>query len=488
MRSDFNWSSCMSTLSSSVGRTRNLIAFTLVGGMSLTTLSALAQSPAPAKQVSPPASANIDHALALSQAFKDVSKAVAPSVVSIKSVMTMESRFTGTPDNGQLQPDLPFDEDMLRRFFGGQLPEGMEAPQPPRERQGQGTGVVAREDGYVITNNHVVDGATELTVKLSDDREYPATVVGTDVESDLAVIKIDASGLVPAKFGDSDSLEVGEWVLAMGSPFGLEHTVTAGIVSAKGRANMGLATFEDFIQTDAAINPGNSGGPLVNLFGQVVGINTAISSRTGAYSGVGFAIPSTMVKTVMNSIIENGSVQRGWLGVSIQDLSKQAREYAGFDGHGVLIAEVIPSSPAQEAGLQDGDIVTAINKTPVNSRNQLLNVVAKIAPGQKADLKIVRDGEPQDIAVTLGDRTTQLAQAGSGSPNGSRGSSRPAATTELGLTVQPLTTEIARQLGATDRKGVVVARLDPNGPAAKALVQAGDVISMVNDQAVSTPD
>jgi len=482
----------MDTRSNRISRSRSLIAFTLIGGMSLASWSMYARAQDSTKPASPVASENLGHALALSQAFRDVSKAVAPSVVSIKSTVAAEPRFSGAPGNGQLQPDLPLDEDMLRRFFGGEIPEGLEMrpggpngqPQP-RERQGQGTGVIAREDGYVITNNHVVDGATEITVKLSDDREYPATVVGTDAESDLAVIKIEASGLIPATFGDSDSLEVGEWVLAMGSPFGLEHTVTAGIVSAKGRANMGLATFEDFIQTDAAINPGNSGGPLVNLYGQVIGINTAISTRSGSNAGVGFAIPSTMVKSVMDSIIESGTVQRGWLGVSIQDLSQQAREYTGYDGQGVLIAEVIPNTPAAAAGLNDGDIVTSINKAPVASRNQLLNVVAMIAPGEHADLKIVRGGQSQNVTVTLGDRSAQLANA---APSTGGRTSKPAPTAELGLTLQPLTPEIARQLGATDRKGVVVAQLDPNGPAAKAGIQAGDVISMVNDHAIANTE
>jgi serine protease Do len=418
----------------------------------------------------------------MSNAFKQVTKALAPAVVHITSTDKIEPVTSGRR-GGQLTPEMPeglspFEDEFFRRFFD-QSP-GM-TPQP-RERVGQGTGVIVKPDGYIVTNNHVVAQADNIKVKLSDDREYEATVVGTDVETDLAVIKIEAEGLTAARFGDSAKLEQGEWVVAIGNPFGLDHTVTAGIVSAKGRNNMGLATFEDFIQTDAAINPGNSGGPLVNLYGEVVGINSAISSRTGGNMGIGFAIPSNMVKSVFESIIETGSVERGWLGVSIQALTEDLAKSFNFEGtQGVLLADVIEDTPAARSGLKAGDIVVKVDSRRTNAPTELLDMVAKTKPGEKVTLEVYRDGKVQTIDVTLGERPAQVAARG--------GESSPSEPVEdLGLRVQTLTPELAQRLGVRDVRGVVITAVESGSPAAQVGLQQGDVIGRVGETPVRSAE
>ena len=428
-------------------------------------------SPVPKEQLA--------HIEALSDAFKTVSRSASASVVNIRSVQRPNRSATPQPS----QP-APFDDDFFRRFFGDDVPEGLREfrfgpDMTPQPRIGEGTGVIVREDGYIVTNNHVIAGATEILVTLNDDSEHTGTVVGADPETDLAVVRIDASGLTPASYGNSDNVEVGEWVLAIGSPLGLQQTVTAGIISAKGRGNLGLADIGDFIQTDAAINPGNSGGPLVNLYGEVVGINTAISTRTGGYMGVGFAIPSNMVKPVVNSIIETGKVQRGWLGVSIQPLTQELARSFEFEGTGVLIGDVLPNTPAHDAGLSAGDIVTQINGRTVSNPNQLLGIVAETPPGKEIQLDVFRDGERRNFTVTLGDRSQQQEQLGR---SGSRRPGAPEQPAEgLGMMVQPLTPEMARQFGLGDRSGVVVERVEPASPAARAGLAAGDVITRVGE-------
>lgn len=429
-----------------------------------------------------PAEAAKAQAHALSDAFRSVYRSTAPSVVNIRSTQRIQL------GENPMTPS-PLEDEFFRRFFGRDLPEGFRFgpnPQmPPPERSGEGTGIVAREDGYLVTNNHVVEGATSIKVRLSDESEYDATVVGTDPETDLAVVKIDISGLTPARFGNSDEIEIGDWVLALGSPLGLEQTMTAGIVSAKGR-NLGRAldiTFQDFIQTDCAINPGNSGGPLVNLNGEVVGINTAISTRTGFYMGVGFAIPSNIAKPVIDTLIEGGIVRRGWLGVQIGPLTPEAAEYAGFEGtRGVLIAEVLPDGPAQTSGVKAGDIVTQINARSVTEPGQLLNIIAATPPGERARLTVFREGKLREINVTLGDRSEQQLTAARPRETPER---QPGAG-ELGIVVRNLTPEIAKRLGAEDREGVVVAHVAVGSIAGDAGVQAGDIVSMVNETKVAT--
>ncbi len=462
---------------------RVLVGLTLFAGLCAPlTIHSSAQTAA-TKQVQP--SIARQHANALSEAFREVYRSTAPSVVNIRSTQRMD---VGNIDEGGELPGNPFNNDQFRRFFGQDAPEGFRqfrfgpSTPTPRERMGEGTGLVVREDGYIVTNNHVVDGATTLKVRLDNETEYDAKVIGTDPETDLAVVKIDASGLSPAHFSNSDSVEIGDWVLALGSPLGLRHTMTAGIVSAKGRGTLGLAEIGDFIQTDCAINPGNSGGPLVNLDGEVVGINTAISTRTGFYMGVGFAIPSNIIKPVITTIIDGGTVKRGWLGVQIGPLSPEAAEYAGFEGtRGVLISDVVPNTPAENAGVKPGDIVTQINGKSVTEPNQLLNTVAASSPGDAAKLTIFRNKKLREINVTLGDRSAkQVANTMTREVPG-----RQPGNFNLGLSIQDMTPDMARQLGVEEKSGVVVTRLSAGSPAAEAGLQTGDVISMVNESPVA---
>jgi serine protease Do len=429
------------------------------------------QSPVPREQ--------LRQAFALSDAFRAVSKSVGPSVVSIRSTQRMDL------GNGPGQR-LPMEEELLRRFFG-QVPDMQELP----PRIGQGSGVIVRPDGYIVTNNHVVENASEIKVQLvGQTEEHDAIVVGTDPESDLAVIRIEnISGLSPVALGDSDALQVGDWVLAIGSPFGYDHSVTAGIVSAKSRRvgiirdPRGHIGFEDFIQTDAAINPGNSGGPLVNLYGEVVGISSAISTRTGANVGIGFAIPSNMVKPVMESIIETGTVRRGALGVGIQSLTPDLAAYQQYPGNtGVVVSQVYPNSAAEKAGIEEGDIVTKLDGQPVSDTPSLMNNIARRAPGETVRVEIFRNGRALTRQVELGERA---AQFGLGSPGRPGGPSAPSTSQELGLTVQNLTPELSQRLNAEDRTGVVVMRVAPDSIAGRSGFSAGDIISKVDDAAIT---
>lgn len=408
----------------------------------------------------------------LSTAFEDVTKALTPSVVNIRSTkkLPVNQRF----------PGLPFEDDsandLLERFFGERLPR--EAPGREYVQRGLGSGVIVTKDGYILTNNHVVDSANQLTVTLSDNRVFEAKVVGTDPKTDLAVVKIEADKLLPAVLGDSDQIRVGEWVLAIGNPFGLAHTVTAGIVSAKGRANMGITDYEDFIQTDAAINPGNSGGPLVNLDGQVIGINTAIASRTGGYQGVGFSIPANLARQIMDSIIDKGKVVRGWVGVAIQNLTPDLAESFGFEStEGVLVGDVSADGPAQKAGLQAGDIILKFNGKAVGDMNQLRNAVAATAPGTRAEVDILRDGKRKALTIEVGELEGQAQMARD--PDGQR--------EDLGMTVQTLTPELARQLRLDGQTtGVVVTSVEPGGVAERCGILPQDVVTSVGGQSVAS--
>ena len=430
------------------------------------------QSPVPREQ--------LRQAFALSDAFREVSKSVGPSVVSIRSAQRVDLGNT----QGQR---LPFEDELFRRFFGDQMPDPSQIP----PRLGQGSGVIVRPDGYIVTNNHVVENATEIKVQLvGQTEEHDAVVVGTDPESDLAVIRVEnVSGLAAATLGDSDALQVGDWVLAIGSPFGYDHSVTAGIVSAKSRRvgiirdPRGNVGFEDFIQTDAAINPGNSGGPLVNLYGEVVGISSAISTRTGANVGIGFAIPSNMVKPVMESIIETGTVRRGALGVGIQPLTPDHAEYQRYEGNsGVVVSQVYPNSAAEKAGIREGDIITKLDGKSVSDTPSLMNNVARRAPGEEVQVEFFRNGRALTRQVQLGERA---AQFGAIPANRNGGTAGPSTSQELGLTVQPLTPELAQRLDAEDRQGVVVARVIPNSIAGRSGLSAGDVISKVGEKDVT---
>jgi serine protease Do len=401
--------------------------------------------------------------------FTDVARKVIPSVVSV----SMERTVPVTQNPFEFFFDDP--------FFGGQGPDGGGPRQQPRNRKesGLGSGFIIDPKGLILTNNHVVEGAQKLTVQLADEREFDAEVVGTDKPSDLALIRIKhpPSGLVPLRFGDSDKLQIGEWVVAVGAPFGLYESVTTGIISAKGRQNTGISTYGNFLQTDAAINPGNSGGPLVNLDGEVVGINTAIYSQSGGYMGIGFAIPVNLARTVEASLAKGGKVVRGWLGVSIQSVSRDMAEALGLkvpEGgavHGALIGDVVPDSPADKAGLKRGDLVTRMQGQDVKDANDLMNRVALLAPGTKADLTVIRGGKEQKITVTVGKRDEEKIAKQEGGANGG-------AVAALGLEAADVNEETRRQyrIGKRVKEGAVVTRVDPDGPAAEAGVREGDVI------------
>ncbi|RME29173.1 MAG: DegQ family serine endoprotease, partial [Candidatus Zixiibacteriota bacterium] len=359
-------------------------------------------------------------------------------------------------------------------------------PQQPHEKQfrqqGLGSGVIVSEDGYILTNNHVVQDADSIWVRTYEGHRYRAKVIGTDPKTDIAVLQIDAKGLPHIEIGDSDDLQVGEMVLAIGSPMSenLAYTVTQGIVSAKGRANVGLADYEDYIQTDAAINPGNSGGPLVDLDGKLVGLNAAIVSRSGGFQGIGFAVPVNMAMRVMNSLITTGKVERGWLGVTIQDVNEKIAQAMGLEEtRGALVGDVLPDSPADKAGVKSGDLIVAVDGHKIESSGQLRSQIASTAPGTTVVLSVIRDGSPMDIRVKLGELPSDLAQA-----------STPGELEDLlGFSVRTLTSELADQYGIDTRmSGVIVTKIDPESNAYQAGVREGDVITTVNRHRVHSSE
>jgi serine protease Do len=419
-------------------------------------------------------SAEAHHVAEFSEAFRAVAKTLRPSVVSIDSVKRAKPvDLRGNRPEMDLPPEFErfFGDDLLKRFKDFKAPEG------GLEQRGLGSGVIVSSDGYIVTNNHVVRGADELSVNLADGRKLDAKVIGTDSATDLAVLKVEATGLTAAKLGSSDAMEVGDWVIALGTPFGLEQTVTAGIISAKGRSSVGITDYEDFLQTDAAINPGNSGGPLVNMNGEVVGINTAIASRTGAYNGIGFAIPSKMVKQVMHSIMENGHVERGWLGAAIQDLNEDLAKSFGFDStDGVLVGDVVKGSPAEKAGLKAGDIVLTFNGKAMHDANELRHAVAATAPNSEAKTVVFRDGARKTLTVTVG--LLEEDAVASLRPGARSGESD--TVSDLGVSVRTLTGELASQLGYDESQtGVVVTEVQPGSLAARAGLREKDVIVAV---------
>jgi serine protease Do len=417
------------------------------------------------------------------KAFASVARSVSPSVVFIQVEASAPARGGMPP--APFGEEWPFNDDFFRRFFGQPKPGAPRgrAPQQAPRAIGQGSGFIFRTDkgllskkSYILTNNHVVQNADKIRVKLSGGREFDATVTGRDALSDVAVIEIKAASLPALPLGDSSKLQVGEWVVAIGNPFGLSNTLTVGVVSATGRTGLGINDYEDFIQTDAAINPGNSGGPLVNLDGEVVGINTAIFSRSGGYMGVGFAIPINMAKRIANQLIEKGEVTRGFLGVVIQPLTPDLATSFGLEQQkGVLIAQVSEESPAAAAGLQQGDVVVAYDGRPVTDPGDFRNRVSLTAPGSRKELTIIRNGEKETVTVTIGKLSDDKVVA--------QGPAHSAQ--EIGLTVQTLTPELAQRYGARPGHGVIVSQVSPGSIAAMAGIQPGTIILQVDRKAVN---
>ncbi len=455
------------------------------------TLVALSTAGAMAWQEAGPAvkrgadTASKEHAENLSRAFRDAAEGILPTVVTIETRTKaqessadkdQENPFEGTPfEDFFNDPQSPFG-----RRFGGR---GFSM----RPREGMGSGVIVDASGIILTNNHVVEGADEVVVRLADGSDYIARDIKTDPDTDLAVLRIEAAQSLPvAQLGDSDSLQIGDWVIAVGNPFGLDQTVSAGIVSGKGR-ELASNQRRNFIQTDAAINPGNSGGPLVSLDGEVVGINTAIASNNGSYQGVGFAIPSNLAKWVMAQLIEKGSVQRAYLGVKIGEITDDLAEVLGVRrGQGVVVGEVLPGTPAAEAGFEEGDIITQFAGKPVSKPRALQELVERSALNSKQQLLVIRDGQPLALVVVVRPlpAESRSGERSSGSRNDPDGPAYEA--NELGIEVVELTPELAKQLGFEGRKGALVRSVAEDSLAAKAGISEGMLILKVGTQKVES--
>jgi serine protease Do len=410
--------------------------------------------------------------------FASIAKEASKAVVGIKAEKNVDIQQYWTI------PDWPFNdffdngENPLERFFQQQQPD-QQRPQN-RMQMAQGSGFIISSDGYILTNNHMVSEAEEVTVQLSDDTEIEAEIIGTDPDSDVAVIKIDRDNLPYLELADSDAIEVGEWVLAVGNPFGFSHSVTAGIISAKGRSGVGVATYEDFIQTDAAINPGNSGGPLLNLKGKVIGINTAIISQSGGSLGIGLAIPSNMAKNIYKQLKEEGQVVRGYLGIMIQDLTPElAKSFDMENTDGVLIPDVTKDSAAEKGGIEKGDIVLELNGEDIENADELLNKVAMIKPDTKIKIVVLRDGKRKTLDVKVGERPSRGQIVSQRQPEDSN------INTQLGMQVQNLTENLAQRLGYEGLNGVVVTRVSPGSPAELGGIESGMLITEVNRKEVN---
>jgi len=436
-----------------------LILTGIVAGFYLSSsLDVQPTSDAQVREVSPESADFLDR---LGLALSEISEAVKPAVVNISTEKTV--KIQDTPF------EHFFDDPFFRRFFGERGgPFG--GPHEYKSRS-LGSGVIVTDDGYILTNNHVIKDADKIKVLLNDKREFEGKVIGKDPKTDLAVIKIDAENLPTLKLGDSDKLNVGSLVIAVGNPYGLNFTVTMGIVSAVGRANVGIADYEDFIQTDAAINPGNSGGALVNTRGELVGINTAIFSTSGGYQGIGFAIPSNMARNVMDNLIKHGKVIRGWLGVTIQDITAEiAKHFDVKTEKGALVSDVVEDSPAEKAGFRRGDIIIRYDGREVRDTYSLRNMVASTTPGSNVTVKVIRNGKEKTLTVKIGELPETMA-----APGEEGGGSALA-----GLSVRELTPELRERYGIPDKvDGVIVAGVAP-GSNMRGKIRPGDVITEIN--------
>lgn len=402
--------------------------------------------------------------------FVALAKKMRPLVVNISTTQVSEGRGAQQEFGNPFGEDDPFN-DFWKRFFGGPLPRG------PQRQRSLGSGFIIDADGTILTNNHVVENAQKILVKLSDEQEYEAKVVGRDTKTDIAIIKVNTkTALTAASLGDSDTLEVGEWVMAIGNPFGLDSTVTSGIVSAKGR-HIGQGPYDNFIQTDASINPGNSGGPLINLRGEVVGINTAIFSRSGGNIGIGFAIPINLVKELLPQLRGKGKVTRGYLGVLIQKVTPEIADSLGMDrGRGALVANVSKDGPAEKAGVKVGDVIIEFDGKEIKDSGDLPIVVARTPVDRKVRMKVLRDKKELQLTVSVGELKDEEVVASAPEKG------------ELGMTVQRLTPQIAESLGLEKAEGVVVSAVDPGSAADEAGIRRGDVILEVDRKPIRNID
>jgi serine protease Do len=433
----------------------------------------------------------VQHATALSEAFRQSASKVLPAVVSIHHEMrprTVQREERGEPrlPRGRRQVPEGFEDldPLLKRFFEDMPDMDQFERMPNIPRQSSGSGVIIDSDGVILTNNHVVAGGGKITVKLHDGREFVATEVKTDPNTDLAVIRIKATGSLPfASLGDSDRLQIGDWVLALGQPFGLENTVTAGIISAKGRS-IGMMRHEEFLQTDAAINPGNSGGPLVNLQGEVIGVNTAISSSSGGFQGVGFAVPVNVAKWVSTQLLKDGQVHRAYLGVGIQPLDQDLAGQLGLNTPGgALITDVQPDSPAAAAGIKPQDVIVEFGGTPITSHRQLQAVVGRAAIGKAMPITVLREGKQVKLSVTVREQPANYGQRAE-SPLEPQEPAEGREFNKVGLEVAPLTKDVADQLGVKDAAGVVITAVEEGSPAERVGLEASMAIVQVGRQPV----
>lgn len=405
------------------------------------------------------------------RAFSRVVKDVKPAVVHIAVTSTVETNS---------EYEQFFNHPFFERFFGPEY-RFQDPQRRKRQQQGAGSGFIIDREGHILTNNHVVEKADKITVTLNDNSEVEATLIGTDPKSDVALIKIDVDHDLPVvELGDSAALEVGEWVIAIGNPFGLSQTVTVGVVSATGRSRVGINEYENFIQTDAAINPGNSGGPLLNIHGQVVGINSALYSRTGGYMGIGFAIPINMAKFINEQLMDNGKVTRGYLGVGIQDVDEALAESFGLEkAGGVLITDVQDDTPASKAGVKSQDVLVKLDGIDLQDTQDLRNRIAQTIPGTTVVLDIVRDGKPVELKVKIGEQPADFGIA-------AQGSSDQNPLSPFGLVVQELTADLAEQLGYKGRQGLVISEVEPGSAAAEIGLKSGFLIEEVQKVRVTS--
>ncbi len=453
-----------------------VVALLIAGGLAVFVASSKSASE---QAVKPVPESTVAPALQLGKAFAAVATHVKPAVVSVYSEKTVKFQGPEFP--------FPFGDEFFRRFFGEQFPTPRNKPREYSvPERGMGSGMILDNQGHILTNYHVVEGVDEIKVQLADKRQFEAEIVSTDAKTDVAVIKIKGNvpkNLPTVQLGDSDALQVGDLVMAVGAPFGLTQTVTTGIISAKGRSDVGIADFEDFLQTDAPINPGNSGGPLVNMRGEVIGMNSAIATSVGQFAGVGFAIPVNMIKTMLPTLIKGGKITRGMLGVVIQDVTQElAQQFHLPEAKGALVSQVNKDSPAEKAGLKTGDVIIRYDGKTIESTRQLRDLVAGTEPGTRTTVEVIRNGKKETMTVTLGKLPGETV-ASAGQPG-----EKANELAKLGLQVQTLTPELARENGLEGEKGVLITQVQQGSLASLAGLQAGDLIVEADRRRVASVD